>query len=221
MAKKSQTPARTARKAGRRHPLATVALLMIGLVGTGGAYALFTTTASAETTAADEQLVDEGAKLFAANCATCHGKSLEGTTEGPTLLGVGEAAVHFQVDTGRMPLAASGPQAEEKPKQFTDEQVKALYTYVGSKAPGPGIPADRITAVFNEFETVGHISRHQKGTGLGMPISKKLMLGIGGDLLLDSTEGTGSSFYIDVPTTRILPEEAYRSRPEHSDDLAA
>ncbi|TBN56574.1 c-type cytochrome [Glaciihabitans arcticus] len=142
MAKKSQTQARTAPKAGRRHPLATVALLLIGLMGTGGAYALFTTTASAETTAADEQLVEEGAKLFAANCATCHGKALEGTTEGPTLLGVGEAAVHFQVDTGRMPLAASGPQAEEKPVQFTDEQIKALYTYVGSKAPGPGIPEE-------------------------------------------------------------------------------
>lgn len=86
---------------------------------------------------------------------------------------------------------------------------------------GPGIPADRLTAVFNEFETVGHISRHQKGTGLGMPISKKLMTGIGGDLTLESIEGTGSSFYIDVPVERVLPDEVYRSRPDYGDDLAA
>ena len=39
-----------------------------------------------------------------------------------------------------MPLAASGPQAEVKPSQFTDEQVTALYTFVGSKSAGPGIP---------------------------------------------------------------------------------
>ena len=130
----------TARAAGRRSPLVTVALIAIGLLSTGGVYALATSTASAETSAASDALIDEGSKLFAANCATCHGAALEGTTEGPTLIGVGAAAVHFQVGTGRMPLAASGPQAEEKPAQFTDAQVEALYTFVGSKAPGPGIP---------------------------------------------------------------------------------
>jgi ubiquinol-cytochrome c reductase cytochrome c subunit len=33
-----------------------------------------------------------------------------------------------------------GPQAEEKPVQFTEEQIKALAAYVASTAPGPGIP---------------------------------------------------------------------------------
>jgi ubiquinol-cytochrome c reductase cytochrome c subunit len=139
MSKTSKNPSR---KAGRRSPLATIALLAIGLLSTGGAYALATTTASADTTATQEALVDEGGKLFAANCATCHGANLEGTSEGPTLLGVGEASVHFQVGTGRMPLAASGPQAEEKPVQFTEEQIEALYTYVGAQSAGPAIPAE-------------------------------------------------------------------------------
>ena len=135
------TTARKGRKAGRRSPLASIALILIGLVATGGAYALFTTTATASTTAADSQLLTEGSKLFQANCATCHGLNLEGTQQAPSLLGVGAASVQFQVSTGRMPLAASGPQAEEKPKQFTTEQTEALYTYVASKAPGPGIPS--------------------------------------------------------------------------------
>jgi ubiquinol-cytochrome c reductase cytochrome c subunit len=135
-------PRKTApsRAAGRRHPLASVALIAIGLLSTGGAYALFTTTASAETSAAHETLVEEGQKLFAANCATCHGMNLQGTSEGPSLIGVGEASVDFQVSTGRMPLATTGPQAEVKPVQFTEEQIEALYTYVGSVSPGPGIP---------------------------------------------------------------------------------
>src|SRR4051812_2335271 len=95
------------KKTGRRHPLATVALIMVGLLGTGGAYALFTTSATAETTAQAESQVDEGEKLFAANCATCHGMNLEGSTQAPSLIGVGAASVDFQVGTGRMPLSAT------------------------------------------------------------------------------------------------------------------
>lgn len=128
---------------GRRHPLASVALLLVGLLATGGAYALFTSSATAETTAAQEALVEEGGKLFAANCATCHGMALQGTTQAPSLVGVGAAAVDFQVGTGRMPMAATGPQAEVKPPQFTAEQIAALAAYVDSRGPGPAIPDEK------------------------------------------------------------------------------
>lgn len=119
-------------------------LLLIGLVATGGSYALFTASASAETTTQVAQLVDEGERLFQANCASCHGLSAQGTDAGPNLHGVGAAAVDFQVGTGRMPLAQSGPQAEQKPVQFTDEQVAALAAYVASLAPGPAIPDEAL-----------------------------------------------------------------------------
>jgi ubiquinol-cytochrome c reductase cytochrome c subunit len=137
------TPAKTTRrrKAGRRSPLASVALILIGLVATGGAYALFTSSATASTTASETKLTTEGSKLFQANCATCHGMNLEGTKQAPSLIGVGAASVQFQVSTGRMPAAASGPQIEEKPSQFTDQQVLAMAEFVASKAPGPGIPS--------------------------------------------------------------------------------
>jgi ubiquinol-cytochrome c reductase cytochrome c subunit len=140
MAQKSTRTVKSGRNAGRRHPLASVALITIGLLSTGGAYALFTSTASADTATVHQSVVDDGAKLFAANCATCHGMHLQGTTEGPTLVGVGGAAVEFQVSTGRMPLAASGPQAEEKPPQFSETQVEELAAYVASISPGPAIP---------------------------------------------------------------------------------
>ncbi len=142
MATKPARQNRSKRPAGRRHPLATVALLVVGLVATGGAYTLFTTSATAETSAAAEATIDDGGKLFAANCATCHGVNLQGGTQGPSLIGVGAASVDFQVGTGRMPLAATGPQAEKKPVQFTAEQVSALAVFVASKAPGPAIPSD-------------------------------------------------------------------------------
>ena len=136
MAKKKAT--------GRRHPLASVALLLVGLIATGGVYALATSSATAETEASQAALIEEGGKLFAANCATCHGMALQGTTQAPSLIGVGAAAVDFQVGTGRMPMAATGPQAEVKPPQFTAEQTAALAAYVASRAPGPAIPEESL-----------------------------------------------------------------------------
>lgn len=144
MANQPHSSARTQRAVGRRHPLASVALIVIGLLTTGGIYAAFTTSATAETTAAAQALVEEGGKLFAANCATCHGMNLQGTTQAPSLIGVGAASVDFQVGTGRMPLAATGPQAEAKPPQFTEEQVAALAVFVATKGPGPGIPSESL-----------------------------------------------------------------------------
>ena len=132
------------RRTGRRSPLASVGLLLVGLLATGGAYALVTTSATASTTAAAEASADEGEKLFLANCASCHGIGAVGTTDAPTLVGVGAAAVDFQVGTGRMPMAASGPQAEVKPVQFTDEQIESMALYVATLGPGPGIPSDTL-----------------------------------------------------------------------------
>lgn len=142
--RKTTTPRRRRAntKTGRRHPLANVALIAIGLLFTGGAYVAFNGpgAATADTDLSSQQTIDEGSKLFQANCATCHGLAAQGTDNGPSLIGVGAASVDFQVGTGRMPLAMQGPQAMEKPPQFTDEQTKQLAAYVASLAPGPGIP---------------------------------------------------------------------------------
>ena len=130
------------RRTGRRSPLASVALLLIGLLATGGAYALVTSSATASTTSTIAAQADDGEKLFLANCSSCHGIGAVGTTDAPSLVGVGAAAVDFQVGTGRMPMAASGPQAEQKPVQFTDEQIADIAAYVGTLGIGPGIPTD-------------------------------------------------------------------------------
>jgi len=129
---------------GRRSPWAAAALIGIGLLITGGAYAGASAAMAAgeQPTATVAGDVEEGQKLFQANCATCHGLDLQGTNDGPSLYGVGELSVHFQVSTGRMPLQAQAPQAPQKPVQFTEEQIAALAAFVGSVAPGPGLPED-------------------------------------------------------------------------------
>ncbi|MBT2518788.1 c-type cytochrome [Streptomyces sp. ISL-90] len=138
---------RTKRRTGRRHPLAAAALLALGLVFTGGAYAALSTgTAQAEVDPNSQQTIEQGKKLFQANCATCHGLDAQGTNIGPTLIGVGAASVDFQVGTGRMPMQMQGPQAQQKPVQFTDDQVKQLAYFIASLGPGPEIPDDHLAS---------------------------------------------------------------------------
>jgi ubiquinol-cytochrome c reductase cytochrome c subunit len=129
----------TALAARRRHPLATALLVLFGLVITGMAYAaVLPGTADAAGTVSQD--VAAGRKLFQANCATCHGMNAGGRNNAPSLVGVGAAAVDFQVGTGRMPLQQSGPQAPQAPRRLSDQDTTQLAAYIASLGAGPAIP---------------------------------------------------------------------------------
>ena len=127
----------------RRHRFAPVLLLLLGLAATGVAYSTVAPTPQARAaTGASSATVEEGRQLFLKNCSSCHGLNAQGGSDGPTLVGVGAAAVDFQVETGRMPAVQLGPQVETKPNQFSDEEIAAMAAYVASLGPGPAIPTD-------------------------------------------------------------------------------
>jgi quinol---cytochrome-c reductase cytochrome c subunit len=129
----------TALAARRRHPLAAVLLVILGLVITGVAYAaVLPSQADAAQTVTQD--VAAGRKLFLANCATCHGINAGGRNNAPSLVGVGAAAVDFQVGTGRMPLAQSGPQAPKAPVRLSEQDTAQLAAYIASIGPGPAVP---------------------------------------------------------------------------------
>ena len=134
--------------ARRRSPLALLLVLFLGLCFTGTAYAALQPSAKPGTSAAtvSAEDLDEGKKLFLGNCATCHGANGEGVEGvGPSMVGVGAAAVDFQVSTGRMPLAAPGVQAVRNPDnvKFSAEQITQLAAYVDSLGPGPAVPDEQ------------------------------------------------------------------------------
>ena len=132
--------------AKRRSPLAGLVVLLMGLLVTGGLYAVLS-PATADTSEADQSTVDQGRALFLVGCASCHGKNGEGivtkrgTQYGPPLAGVGAAAVDFQVGTGRMPMARPGVQAQRKKVVYSPEEISQLAAYVASLGPGPAIPS--------------------------------------------------------------------------------
>jgi ubiquinol-cytochrome c reductase cytochrome c subunit len=145
----SGTPAfraRARRRSKQRRRVANVAGLMAGLILTGALYSVFAPAQAAEgnsPSAAEAQ----GRELYTRSCITCHGDNLEGVpNRGPSLIGVGEAAVYFQVHTGRMPLARQEAQAQEKPPVFSDEEIDQLMAYVQANGGGPTLPSGDLRA---------------------------------------------------------------------------
>jgi ubiquinol-cytochrome c reductase cytochrome c subunit len=126
----------------RRHPAAGLAVILAGLVTTGVGFAFVSasTSASAATPTSTASQVQAGRQLYIEGCSTCHGLGAQGAGGNPTLIGVGAAAVNFQVSTGRMPLAAPAVQAPRRTPVYNDEQVSDLAAYVASLGAGPAIP---------------------------------------------------------------------------------
>lgn len=132
----------------RRSRLALPALLLAGLLATGGLYAVFSPAQADEAKAADATQIQKGRALFENGCSSCHGLNAEGirtkrgTNYGPPLVGVGAAAVDFQLGTGRMPMAQPGTQALRKEPVFNQDEIEAIAAFIQSLGTGPEIPTE-------------------------------------------------------------------------------
>jgi ubiquinol-cytochrome c reductase cytochrome c subunit len=120
-------------------------LLALGmaLVGAGALYSVLTPAPQTARAAEDPALVRQGEQVFNNTCISCHGANLQGVQDrGPSLIGVGDAAVYFQTSTGRMPLAAQAAEADRKPPKLTPEEIDAVGAYVQAHGGGPQKPEE-------------------------------------------------------------------------------
>jgi signal transduction histidine kinase len=60
---------------------------------------------------------------------------------------------------------------------------------------GPGIAADKLEDIFKPFVS----TKGSRGTGLGLPVSRKIVREHGGDILVQSVLDKGSKFTIRLP----------------------
>ena len=68
---------------------------------------------------------------------------------------------------------------------------------------GRGIPPDQLDKIFEPFVQVDRgLTRTTEGTGLGLAISRDLARAMHGDLAVESTVGTGSTFTLTLPRVR-------------------
>jgi ubiquinol-cytochrome c reductase cytochrome c subunit len=129
--------------ARRRRPVAGYAALLLGLVVVGLVYGAFTSTggtAQASSPAPSQSDINTGKDLFDATCSSCHGLDAQGTTQAPSLVGAGAAAVDFQMSTGRMPAKEVGAENNSGPTMFSAQKIYQIADYVASLGGGPPIP---------------------------------------------------------------------------------
>ena len=115
-------------------------LLLIALTVAGGLAAVLTPTPQVAVADENSAAIKKGQQLFDTSCVTCHGANLQGVPDhGPSLIGVGEAAVYFQVSTGRMPAMRGEAQAPRKDPIFDASQIDAIGAFVQANGGGPTV----------------------------------------------------------------------------------
>ncbi len=80
---------------------------------------------------------------------------------------------------------------------------------IGVRDTGIGMTAEQVATVFEPFTQFDNrLTRSEKGTGLGMPISRDLARGMGGDLTVQSELGVGTEFLLTLATDATTSDPA-------------
>jgi PAS domain S-box-containing protein len=82
----------------------------------------------------------------------------------------------------------------------SSSQPAAGVGAISVRDTGIGMSPEQVATVFEPFvQFDNRLSRENSGTGLGMPISRELARGMGGDLVATSEPGVGSTFTLSLP----------------------
>lgn len=124
--------------------------------------------------------------------------------------------VHTALPEGPLPLVSDRDALEQVLLNLLDNAVKYAATgewlaveldgtaeqpvsEIRIRDRGPGIPPDHRARIFEKFHRVDHsLTAGQAGSGLGLSIARRIMRDLGGDLLYQPEEGSGSCFRVRI-----------------------
>ena len=129
---------------------------------------------------------------------------------GPTINGRnGEGDRYFtdgEVTVGviRPQAKAEGGLPDRKPSPTAIELKNSIWSSISNGLrrlyPGPGIPTDQQTRVFERFHQVDNSNTKKKGgTGLGLAVAKQIVEMHGGRVWVKSEPGHGATFQLHLP----------------------
>jgi CheY-like chemotaxis protein len=100
-----------------------------------------------------------------------------------------------------------------------EDKTRILFTV---RDDGIGIPEDKLAYIFESFTQIdGTYSRRYQGTGLGLPIVKRLVTLMGGNISVESAagEGTTISFTLSLREAPALQASAVQQTPRAVTDV--
>lgn len=103
-------------------------------------------------------------------------------------------------DSGVIAVRAAASDEPDSPR--LRQTAASRWLCIAVTDSGPGIPLAAQQRIFEEFEQIDAGSRthsERRGTGLGLPISRRLAQAMGGDVILESEPGRGSTFTLWLP----------------------
>lgn len=89
--------------------------------------------------------------------------------------------------------AGSGARVTVKADAYGDGMIRLTVA-----DNGRGIPADKLKEIFQPFSRIGAEAGEVEGVGLGLTITKRLVEMMNGRLSVESREGAGATFFVDL-----------------------
>lgn len=148
--------------------------------------------------------------------------------DSPVSLIFADADPDFELETDRAKLSQVIRNLVSNALKFTERgevhvsvrRVDDDQVALSVRDTGIGIPSELVDQIFEEFSQVDNpLQSRAKGTGLGLPISRRVAQLLGGDIAVETTVGEGSTFTLVIPRTHPDVAEMHQieSRSRHRD----